>query len=70
VNFHHQLHNQFESSTPAKKKTINEDPSGVGPEGEAPMLKLAKKIFIFPQLREISSRFLCVLGSGDLVGFI
>jgi hypothetical protein len=69
VNFHRQLHSQVESSIPAKKKTIIEDPAGVGPGGEAPMLKLAKN-FIFPKLREISHRFLCVPYSGDLVGLI
>ena len=46
VNSHRQLHSQFESSTPAKKKTIIEDLAGVGHGGEAPMLKLAKNLDI------------------------
>ena len=46
MNFHRQLHSQFESSTPAKKKIIIEDPTGVGPGGEAPMLKLANNFYI------------------------
>ena len=46
MNSHRQLHSQFESSTPAKKKTIIEDLAGVGHGGEAPMLKLAKNLDI------------------------
>jgi hypothetical protein len=40
------LHSHFELLTPAKKKTIIEDPVGVGPGREAPMLKLAKNLAI------------------------
>ena len=46
MNSHRQLHSQFESLTPAKKKTIIEDPAGVGSGGEALMLKLAKNFDI------------------------
>ena len=42
MDFHRQLHSQIESLIPTKKKTIIEDPVGVGPRGEAPILKLAK----------------------------
>jgi hypothetical protein len=48
------LHSQVESSIPAKKKTIIEDPIGVGPGGEAPMLKLAKKLYISQIERDFS----------------
>jgi hypothetical protein len=48
------LYSQFESSILAKKKTIIEDPAGVGPGGEAPMLKLAKNLDIFQIKRDFS----------------
>jgi hypothetical protein len=48
------LHSQVESSIPAKKKTIIEDPAGMGLGGEAPMLKLAKNLYISPIERDFS----------------
>ena len=54
VNFHRQLHSQLELSTPVMKKTLFEDPAGVGPEGEAPMLKLAKNLDISKIERDFS----------------
>ena len=54
VNFHHQLYSQVESSILAKKKTIIEDPTGVGLGGEALMLKLAKNLAISQIKRDFS----------------
>ena len=54
MDFHRQLHNQIELLIPAKNKTIIEDPAGVGPGREAPMLKLAKDLYISQIERDFS----------------
>ena len=69
MDFHRQLHSQFESSTPTKKKKRIKEIAGVSPRGESPMLKSAKVFYIF-QIERDFSEDVCIPGSGGSVGLI
>jgi hypothetical protein len=69
MNFHRQLHTQFKSSTPAKRKKRIEASGGVGPGRESLILKSAKD-FRFSIFREFSHKIVCIPGSGGFVSLI